>query len=124
VEAFNARRTAGHSEIPVRKVRITVSATLRVTRETSGVELRRGQFEVAADGRTVGSVKAGETVETTLEPGRHTLRIRKGRYSTRDCSFDAADSEIVSFRCHGAILWPRYVASLIKPDLGIWLKRE
>lgn len=102
----------------------TVPATLRVTRETSGVELRRGQFEIAVDGKSVGSVKRGETVETPLEPGRHTLRIRKGRYSSRGGSFDVADSEIVGFRCHGAILWPRYVASLVKPDLGIWLKRE
>jgi hypothetical protein len=105
-------------------VRRTVPATLRVTRETFGVELTRGQFEIEVDGKRVGSVKHGETVETPLEPGRHTLRIRKGRYSSRDRSFDAADGEIVSFRCSGAILWPRYVASLVKPDLGIILKLE
>lgn len=99
-------------------------ATLRVTRETFGVELTRGEFEIAVDGKSVGSVKHGDTVETPLEPGRHTLRIRKGRYSSRDRTFDAADSEIVSFRCSGAILWPRWVASLVKPDLGIILKRE
>ena len=99
-------------------------ATLRVTRVTFGVELTRGEFDVAVDGKSVGSVKYGETVETPLEPGRHTLRIRKGRYSSRDRSFDAADGEIVSFRCSGAILWPRWVASQLKPDLGITLKRE
>jgi hypothetical protein len=102
----------------------TVSATLRVTRETFGIELTRGEFEVSVDGKRVGSMKYGETVETPLEAGRHTLRIRKGRYSSRDRSFDVADGETVSFRCSGAILWPRFVASLVMPDLGIILKRE
>jgi hypothetical protein len=88
------------------------------------MELRRGQFEILVDGKSVGSIKYGETAETPLEPGRHTLRIRAGRYSSRDRSFNAADSEIVSFRCHGAMVWPRYAASLVKPDLGISLKRE
>jgi len=101
-----------------------VSATLRVTREGLGLELRRGEFEVVVDGKSVGPVRYRETVETPLEPGRHTLRIRAGRYSSRGRSFDAADAEMVSFRCHGAMVWPRYVASLVKPDLGISLKRE
>jgi hypothetical protein len=105
-------------------VRTTVSATLRVTRQGVGIELRRGEFEVLVDGKSVGSVQYGETVETPLEPGRHTLRLRVGRYSSRDRSFDAADGEIVSFRCHGAMVWPRYVASLVKPDLGISLHRQ
>jgi hypothetical protein len=101
-----------------------MSATLRLTRQGAGIELRRGEFEISVDGKSVGSVKYGETVETPLEPGRHTLRLRVGRYSSRDRSFDAADSEIVSFRCHGAMVWPRYVASLVKPDLGISLHRQ
>ena len=100
-----------------------MSATLRLTRQGAGIELRRGEFEISVDGKSAGSVKYGETVESPLEPGRHTLRLRVGRYSSRDCSFDAADSEVVSFRCHGAMVWPRYVASLVKPDLGISLKR-
>jgi hypothetical protein len=101
-----------------------VSATLRLTREGVGIELMRGQFEISVDGNRVGTVKYGEAVGTMLEPGRHTLRIRKGRYSSREYSFDATDGETVSFRCHGAMVWPRYVASLLKPDLAISLKRE
>jgi len=101
-----------------------VAATLRLTREGVGIELMRGQFEISVDGKSAGPVKYGETVETPLEPGRHTLRIRAGRYSSREYSFDAADGGIVSFRCHGAMVWPRYVASLVKPGLAISLKRE
>ncbi len=101
-----------------------MSATLRLTREGVGIELMRGQFEIAVDGKSAGSVKYGETVETPIEPGHHALRLRAGRYSSREYSFDAADGGIVSLRCHGAMIWPRWVASLVKPDLGISLKRE
>jgi hypothetical protein len=101
-----------------------VAATLRLTREGVGIELMRGQFEILVDGKSAGPVKYGETVETPIEPGRHTLRLRAGRYSSREYSFDAADGGTVSFRCHGAMVWPRYVASLVKPDLAISLKRE
>jgi len=101
-----------------------VSATLRLTRQGAGIELRRGQFEISVDGVSGGSIKYGETVETPLEPGRHALRLRVGRYSSREYSFDATDGEVVNFRCHGAMVWPRFVASLVKPDLAISLKRE
>jgi len=102
-----------------------VSATLKVTHEPGfGIELRRGRFEVVVDGETVGSVENHETSETPLAPGRHTIRMRKGRYSSRDQSFEAADGEIVNFRGHGIRIWPMYVASIFIPDLAISLKRE
>ena len=101
-----------------------MSATLRLTREGVGIELRRGRFESFVDGNSVGSLERHETVETPLEPGHHTLRIRAGRYSSRDHSFEVADDEVVNFRCHGAMIWPRYVASIVRPDLAISLKRE
>src|ERR1700738_1120087 len=91
----------------------TVSATLTLTREGAGIELRRGLFEIQLDGTSVGSIKRHETVETPLEPGHHTLRIRAGRYSSQDHSFDVNDGEVVNFRTHGAMLWPRYVAAII-----------
>jgi hypothetical protein len=101
-----------------------MSATLRLTREGAGIELRRGPFEIQVDGSTVGSITRKEKVETPLEPGHHTLRIRSGRYSSQDHSFDVNDGEVVNFRTHGAMVWPRYVASIVKPDLAISLKQE
>jgi hypothetical protein len=100
------------------------TATLKLTREATLLELRRGRFEIEVDGQNVGSFDLHETVETPLEPGHHTLRIRKGRYSSRDHSFNLADGEVVNFRCHGANIWPRYVASIVRPDLAIALKQE
>lgn len=102
----------------------TMSATLSLTRKSIALELTRGEFEILLDGKSAGSISYGETVEVPLDPGPHNLRIRKGRYSSRDRSFDARDGEVASFRCSGGILWPRFLASRVKPDLGIVLKRE
>jgi hypothetical protein len=100
-----------------------MSASLKLTRETPfAIELRRGVFDISVDGKTVGSIESHKTVEVSLEPGRHTLQIRHGRYSSRNESFDAPDGAVVSFRCHGAMIWPTYVASFLKPDLAISLK--
>jgi hypothetical protein len=102
-----------------------MSATLRLTRKVSfAIELRRGRFDVSVDGDTIGSLDKDETFEAPVEPGRHTLRVRHGRYSSRDLSFDVSDGEVAAFRCHGANLWPIYVASIVFPDLAITLKRE
>jgi hypothetical protein len=109
---------------PSDEKRATVSATLKLSREGAGIELRRGPFEIQLDGTSVGSIKHHETVETPLEPGHHILRIRSGRYSSQDHPFDVSDGETVTFRTHGAMVWPRYIASIVKPDLAISLKHE
>lgn len=98
--------------------------TLRLNREGFGIELRRGQFEVTLDGATVARIERGDTIEVPLGPGRHRLRIRAGRYSSPPRNFDSADGEVITFRCHGAMLWPQYVASILKPDWAISLRRE
>jgi hypothetical protein len=103
-----------------------VTATLKLTRVGYGiVELRRGRFEILVDDQTVGSLdKYRETAEFPVEAGQHSLRARKGRYSSRVLSFDVTDGQTVSFRCHGAMLWPRAVASFVVPGLAISLMRE
>ena len=35
--------------------------------------------------------------------------------------FDVARGEVASVRCHGAMLWPRFIASFLVPSLGIAL---
>jgi hypothetical protein len=102
-----------------------MSAMLKVTHGVElGFELRRGQFEVSVDGKSVGSLANHETVETPLEAGRHTIRMKRGRYSSRDQSFDVADGELVTFHCHGTRIWPLYLASIFVPSLAISLRRE
>jgi len=98
-------------------------ATLKLTREGFGIELRRGTFYVLLDGRDIGAIEFGDTIEEPIETGHHGLQIKAGRYSSERHAFDAADGEVVGFRCHGAMIWPRYVASIVKPALAISLKR-
>ena len=76
------------------------------------------------DGEPVGSLENHETVEIGIEPGRHKLALHKGRYSSRTLTFDAGDDEMVDLRCNGARIWPTYVASIVKPDLAIRLRRN
>jgi hypothetical protein len=102
-------------------------ATLKVTQQElflNPAGIGRGTFDVVLDGTSVGSIKWHETVETPIEPGRHTLQVRKGRYSSRVKTFDAAEDDFVAFRCsryrHPLIL----AAALVKPDLAISLRRE
>jgi hypothetical protein len=105
-----------------------VAATLHLARAGRAssplIELRRGTFHVLLDGKDVGSIEWHQTVDVPVEPGHHTLQVRHGRYASPERSFDAANGEMVSFRCMGANLWFIYVASFAMPNLGIVLKRE
>ncbi len=101
-----------------------MSVTLRLTRATFGIELRRGSFDITVDGSSVGSIERASTVEAKIEPGRHSLQIRHGRYVSRSVSFEADDGEVVSFRCHGTTIWPLYLASIVRPELAISLQRD
>jgi hypothetical protein len=114
------RRVAG----PSTGLGALMSATLSVTREGVGVELRRGVFDISVDGKSVGSINRHDTVEAPVEPGTHTVQITAGRYTSRPQSFRVADGDTLNFQCHGAMVWPRYVASVVKPDLAISLKRQ
>jgi len=83
-------------------------ATLRL-KTIFGWELRRGTFDVSVDGGSAGSIEWRETIEVRVDPGRHMLRIRAGRYLSRDHSFEIADGETINFRVHGARIWPPYL---------------
>lgn len=116
--------TAAASQAKLLTEDLQRSATLIVTRKAKfGNELRRGQFDITLDGNNVGALEGHETVETKLQPGHHALQINSGRYTSRNRPFVVADGEVVNFRCHGTSIWPAYVASIVKPDLAISLKR-
>lgn len=101
-----------------------MSTTLELSRKGFGIELRRGSFDVEIDRVRVGSIEWHETKEFAIEPGHHTVQLRAGRYKSRPKAFDALDEHVVSFRCHGAMVWPRWLASALMPNLAISLARE
>jgi len=99
-------------------------ATLKLTRKAFGMELRRGTFDVLVDSTRVGSIELHDTFETSVEPGRHTLQVRKGRYSSGQLSFQVTDGDVIGFRCNGARIWPIWLVSFVVPSLALSLHRE
>ena len=74
-----------------------MSATLKLTHKTIGVEIRRGTYDAVLDGKPAGSLELNETIDMPVEPGHHTLQVRNGRNSSRVKTFDAAEGETVAF---------------------------
>lgn len=101
-----------------------MSATLKLTHKAIGAEVRRGTYDIMVDGQTAGSLEMNATIEIEVEPGRHTVQVRNGRNSSRTESFDAADSEIIAFRCTGKRFLPIFLASFIIPSLALKLTRQ
>ncbi len=101
-----------------------MSATLKLTHKAIGAEVRRGTYVAVVDGERVGSVEMNDTIEIPVEPGRHTLQICDGRKSSSTETFDAAEGEIVAFRCTGKRFLPIFLASFIVPRLALKLVRD
>jgi hypothetical protein len=101
-----------------------MSATLKVTHKSIGAEVRRRPYDVVVDGAQVGSVEMNDTIEIPVEPGRHTLQVRSGRDSSGTETFDAADEEVVGFRCTGKRFLPLFLASFVVPSLALKLVRD
>lgn len=103
---------------------ITLSATLKLTHKTIGVEVRRGTYDVLLDGDHVRSLELNGTFEMAVPPGPHRLQIRSGRNSSRTKSFDVAEGEVASFRCSGKSILPIFLLSFFIPSLALSLHRE
>lgn len=101
--------------------------TIRLSRAGSASPLLGMEtWNITVDGRVVGAIAAGETVEVGVSPGRHSLLLRgRGRNRSPLRAVEVAENEVVNYRCHGPRYGPPHVlAALIKPDLWITLRRE
>jgi hypothetical protein len=103
--------------------RAKMSATLKLTRKAPVMEIRRGTFDILVDAQRVGSFEVHDTFEAPVEPGRHTLKIREGRYSSRELSFQVTDGQVVGFNCRGRRMMPIFLASFVRPSLALKLTR-
>ena len=101
-----------------------MSATLKVTHKAIGAEVRRGTYDIVLDGQQVGSVEMNSTIEIPVEPGHHALQVRNGRNSSQTRTFDAAEGEVVSFRCSGKRILPLFLVSFVVPSLALSLHRD
>ena len=100
-----------------------MAATLKVTHKALGAEVRRDAYDVLVDGVRVGSVEMNDTVEFSVDPGRHTVQVRDGRKSSSTEGFDAGDDATVAFRCTGKRFLPIFLASFLVPRLALKLVR-
>lgn len=101
-----------------------MSATLKLTHQAIGVEVRRGTYDVVVDGEPAGSLELNDTLDIPVEPGHHTLQVRNGRNSSTTKSFEVTEGEIVAFRCSGKRLLPIFLLSFVIPSLALSLHRE
>ena len=101
-----------------------MSATLKLTHKAIGAEVRRGAYEVIVDGMRVGSVGMNDTFEMPVEPGPHTLLVRDRRKSSSAKAFDAAEGDVIAFRCTGKRFLPIFLASFVVLRLALALVRE
>ncbi len=106
-------------------------ATLKVTHQAIGVEVRRGTYDVVLDGERVGSVEMNQTFDRPIDAGHHSLQVRNGRNSSPTKEFDAAEDEIIAFRCSGKGTVPipgvglvAFLLSFAFPSLALSLRRE
>src|SRR6476620_2997460 len=99
-------------------------ATLKLTHKAIGAEVRRGTYDAVVDGQRAGTLELNQTIDIPVEAGRHTLQVRNGRNSSRTKTFDAAEGEIVSFRCSGKSILPIFLLSFVVPSLALSLTRE
>jgi hypothetical protein len=76
------------------------------------------------DGELVGSVEMNKAVEIPIEAGRHAVQVRSGRDSSGSQTFEAAEGEIVAYRCTGKRFLPIFLASFLVPSLALALVRE
>jgi hypothetical protein len=101
-----------------------MTATLKMSHKSIGVEVRRAPYEIVVDGQHAGSLDMNDTIEIPIESGRHTVKVRSGRNSSRTKTFDAAENQTVAFRCTGKSFLPIFLASFVIPRLALQLRRE
>ncbi len=101
-----------------------MTATLKMTHKSIGVEVRRGTYDVVVDGQSAGSLEMNDTIAIPVEPGRHSVQVRSGRKSSRTQNFEVTEGQTVAFRCTGKSFLPIFIASFVVPSLALQLRRE
>ena len=100
-----------------------MSATLQMTHKAIGAEVRRGPYDVVVDGGRAGSVDMNATIELPIDAGTHTVQVRNGRNRSRTLTFDAAEGQVVAFRCTGKRFLPIFLLSFVVPRLALALRQ-
>jgi hypothetical protein len=101
-----------------------MTATLRVERKFGGIIDKTRDWEVFLDGRQIGSVGYAKTVDLTIPPGRHAVRVGLGKHLSHEKTFEVLGGATASFHCRAQLWWPMMIAATFKNDLWITLKQH
>jgi hypothetical protein len=99
-------------------------AKLALSRKWRLVDRGRS-WQVIIDEEVAGSIANDQAIEFPVDPGQHTLRLRRSwSLTSSQRSFEAEDGQVARFSCNAQLLWPMMVASLVKHDLWIVLRPD
>jgi hypothetical protein len=73
---------------------------IRIKRETNYPDRLRN-YKVIVDEKEVGSLGSGETFETSISPGIHTLYLKIDWCRSNKIEFEVQDHETLEFTCGG-----------------------
>lgn len=73
---------------------------IRIKRETSWQDRLR-DYKVIVDEKEVGTLGSGETFETSISPGFHTLHLKIDWCTSNKIEFNTQDHETLEFTCGG-----------------------
>ncbi|WP_442485190.1 hypothetical protein [Aeoliella sp. SH292] len=76
----------------------TASAKLRIARRSHWLDRSR-DYHVQLDGRSLGTLNSGETLEFDIPPGSHSLEVRVGKCTSPLRMLNLKEGETVAFEC-------------------------
>ena len=79
--------------------RVSGDAVIRVTRVGDGARDLLRAYTVLVDGASVGKVRRGESVETAVEPGAHTVQVKIDWEGSGEWGVTLASGEAAEFVC-------------------------
>lgn len=85
------------------------------------------RYKVDLDGRTIGRIANGSSLDITAEPGEHVLRVRDGLYRSSSISFILRDEETLRFVCGTRIVGVRLAIAwvlLMHPSMVVFIAED
>jgi len=74
-----------------------------IVRRSSINDIKIRGIEVLIDGVLVANLQYGQTIETNVEPGTHTITVTN-RLNTKSLEFEAKDDQRIAFETEGIAL--------------------
>lgn len=77
----------------------TPDSTVRLVRAVRPYRARLRAWSVLLDGERVAKIRHGETIELSVSPGQHSLRLKEDWVGSPVVSFDVHPGQVSVFEC-------------------------